>query len=178
MATRPDILRPIFLLGFMGAGKSTVGPIVARHLGLPFVDTDALIESREGRSIRQIFAEDGEAVFRRLESDRLEELLGAGPAVVATGGGVYQSFSVRRSLHRHGTTVWLDVPWQVVGQRVPRGDDRPLFKSDYSPEFRAFFEKRRACYALAAVRVDAGSGSAEEVARRIVVGLGLSKQYP
>jgi shikimate kinase len=145
--------RPLFLVGFMGSGKTTVGRLLAARLGWPFHDTDALVEARDGRAVARIFEESGEARFRELEQDVLAALGGA-PAVVATGGGLFQSARARRWLWRHGRTVWLDVPLAVAIARVGVGVGRPMWLAGDRLALRALFEKRRAAYALARRRVD------------------------
>jgi len=160
--------RPIFLVGFMGSGKSTVGRLLARHLGREFFDTDDLVVAREGRSIGRIFRESGESAFRRVEREALRSLDGRSGAVVATGGGLFQAAGARRWLRRHGVTVWLDAPFADCLRRVGTGTRRPLWAPGKDPgAFRASFEKRRAAYALADVRV-AARGSTAEVARDVL----------
>jgi shikimate kinase len=143
------VTRSVFLVGFMGAGKSSVGRQLASDLGWPFLDTDAEVERRSGRPIEAIFAEDGERRFRQLEWDVLERAACAGPAVIATGGGLFLGAGPRRWMKRTGVTVWLDVPLETCRARLGSGSGRPLASGRDSIDFRAFFERRRACYALA-----------------------------
>ena len=157
----------------MASGKTTVGRLLAQRLSFAFVDTDDLVEQRAGRTIERIFAESGEGVFRRLEWESLQELGGAERVVVATGGGLFLGFVQRRFMIERGITVWLDAPFEVVGRRIEeeRGSGvrtRPLWAADDPLGLAAMFERRRATYALAAVRVDAGDppeGVAAEAAR-------------
>lgn len=157
----------VFLVGFMGAGKTTVGALLATRVGLPFIDTDAEIEKQEGRTIDAIFASDGEGYFRGLEAETIQRLERGPRAVVATGGGVFLSAVLRRLLHRQGITVWLDLTLAEARNRLVEDDSRPLWLPDNPLEFRAFFEKRRGVYALATLRVDAGRETAAELARQI-----------
>ncbi len=159
--------RPVFLIGFMGAGKSVVAQALADLLGWSVVDTDHLVERAEGRSIDAIFRESGEGAFRRAEAEALEALNGKERIVVATGGGLFLGAKQRRWMKRRGRTVWLDVPLEIAAERVGSGDDRPLWFPEDPAEFRAFFEKRRAAYALAETRVDAANGRPEAIAERI-----------
>ncbi len=159
--------RRIFLIGFMGAGKSVVARALADLLGWRVVDTDREVERAEGRSIDAIFRESGEGAFRRAEWEALQALNGAEGIVVATGGGLFLGAEQRRWMKRRGRTVWLDVPLEIAAERVGDGDDRPLWFPSDPADFRAFFEKRRAVYALAEARVDAGIGTPEAVAERI-----------
>jgi shikimate kinase len=160
--------RPIFLVGFMGSGKTAVGEALARLLGVEFVDTDRLVEQREGRSIERIFGESGEEHFRAVEWEVLRSLDGLGHAVVATGGGMFLSAVQRRWMRRRGITVWLDLSLDEARRRVGRGAERPLWRTDDPVGQRALFERRRAAYALCQLRVPAAPGGPADVARRVI----------
>jgi len=162
---------PIFLVGFMGSGKSSVGRAISRRTGRAFVDTDAEIVKRAARSIDEIFREEGEGRFRELEWQALQALEGRRDCVVATGGGAFLGRVQRRWMKRSGPTVWLDVPLALARGRVGPGDERPLWLPDDPLRLRALFDRRAACYALAALRVDASRGDADAVARRVLEGL-------
>jgi shikimate kinase len=116
----------LFLIGFMGAGKSTVGRLVADRIGRPFVDLDSLIEREAGMRITQIFAESGEERFRELESRALAAMASRPPSVVACGGGIVLSDENRLSLQRLGTIVYLKVTAGEAVARVGDGGTRPL----------------------------------------------------
>jgi shikimate kinase len=161
---RPGV---IFLVGFMGSGKTTVGRALASLLGARFEDTDARVEAAAGKSIETIFRDDGEGRFRELEWEALRSLDGASDTVVATGGGLFLGTVQRAFMRRAGTSVWLDVPLEVARSRAGNGASRPLWLAQDPIAFRAFFERRRAAYALADLRVDAAAGSAEHVAARV-----------
>jgi len=158
---------PIFLVGFMGSGKTAVGQALARRLGRVFLDTDTLVVEREGRSIDAIFRESGEGRFREAEWEALRSLEGIRGAVVAAGGGLFLGHAQRAWLKRRGRTVWLDVRLEVARDRVGRGGDRPLWLPDDPVALRALFEKRRAVYALAELRVEASAGGPGQVAGRV-----------
>jgi len=160
--------RPIFLVGFMGSGKTRAGAALARRLSREFVDTDALVVAREGRSVGEIFSGSGEEEFRRAEWEALRSLAGRRGIVVATGGGLFLGSAQRRWMKKRGRTVWLDVPLAVARGRVGEGDERPLWLPGDPVALRAFFEKRRAAYALAALRVAAAPGGPEDLAERIL----------
>ena len=139
----PGLDRHIVLVGFMGAGKTTVGQEVARRLGLPFLDSDAELESRTGVTIAEHFAE-GEQRFRRLEEQLIaDEVLHHPPAVFALGGGAVVSETTRRVL-RHAFTVLLDVDVADAWERVGGGDDRPLAQSEQ--RFRELYAARASLY--------------------------------
>lgn len=163
--------RPIFLVGFMGSGKSRVGAALARLLSREYVDTDTLVSEREGRSIAEIFRDSGEEIFRQAERQALESLAGRGGIVVATGGGLFLGFAQRRWMGQRGRTVWLDVPLALARDRVRAGAERPLWIPADPVSLRALYEKRRAAYALAGLRVAAAPGRPGAVAERVLDGL-------
>jgi len=164
--------RPIFLVGFMGSGKSAVGRRLAERLGWGFVDTDALVEREEGRSIERIFRESGEGSFREAEWHVLRGLEGARRVVVATGGGLFLGVLQRHMMKRLGRTVWLDVSLSTARARTENGEGRPLWERGDSTAMRVFFEKRRAAYAMADVRLDASRGLPDAVVIQILTKLG------
>ncbi|MBL8238317.1 MAG: shikimate kinase [Bryobacterales bacterium] len=163
--------KTIYLVGFMGSGKSTIGRCLAERLGLPFADLDDDIEAAAGRPIADIFANDGEAAFRDAEHAALvARVQSLAPAVVALGGGAYTFARNREVLRGAGTSVWLDCPFERALARVAGFDHRPLAKDP--AQFRQLFERRTADYALADVRIPVTSDDPEEAARAIVEVLG------
>ena len=164
--------RPLFLVGFMGSGKSTVGRTLARHMGWAFEDTDSRIEQDEGRSVAEIFVRSGELGFRRLESRVLTELGAPRRTVIATGGGIFAVAKHRREMQHNGCTLWLDARLSAIRQRVGSSADRPLWDTANPQSQRVLFEKRRAVYALALLRVDASGSPPAAVARSILAALG------
>ena len=145
----------IYVVGFMGAGKSTVGRHLAHRLGWSFFDSDEEIEHAEKASIASIFEERGEDEFRRIETEIIRQhvrwIERGRPAVLALGGGAYAQAVNRQLLENNGITVWLDCPFEVVQQRVAQATHRPLARD---PEaFAALYQSRRADYGMAAVRV-------------------------
>lgn len=160
--------RPLYLIGFMGAGKTSVGLALAARLGWRLLDTDVMVERADGRPIETIFRESGEGFFREAEWRALRSLAGVSSVVVATGGGLFLGVSQRRFVRRHGRSVWLDVELDVARKRIGSGETRPLWTARDPVALRIMFDKRRASYALAEIRVDASHESAEAVADRIV----------
>ncbi|MGA2148734.1 MAG: shikimate kinase [Bryobacteraceae bacterium] len=149
----------IYLLGFMGSGKSTVGRVLAGRLGWPFFDLDQEIEARERIAIAEIFATRGEAEFRRIETAAIERHVRAVesglPAVMALGGGAFVSPANRDLLIRNGVTVWLDCPFPIVERRVRQATHRPLARDP--EQFAALYESRREIYRLAEIHVQVES---------------------
>src|SRR5262245_55414701 len=134
---RADSTRGVFLIGFMGAGKTSVGRVLAQRLGWPFQDLDDIIESRLGKSVARIFAEAGESGFRSIESQALQELLSSkeschGNWIVALGGGAYAQPLNRAALEEAGAiSVLLEAPLEELRRRIQQdgaagGRSRPL----------------------------------------------------
>lgn len=177
-----DFLKGInlYLIGMMGAGKTTVGQAVAKQLGYQFFDTDAVIERVAGQSIPEIFAAVGESGFRDLESQVLGELCAYTRLAIATGGGIV----LRRenwSYLRHGAIVWLDVPFEHLLARLQADDSRPLLQGeDLATKLQTLLDQRQALYAQADVRVSYQPGDTPEMLAQRVVELlqGVIKPAP
>jgi shikimate kinase len=144
----------VYLVGFMGAGKSSVARALARRLDWQAVDIDELIERREHQTVASLFARHGEAYFRAVERGVLLEQAGSRHVVVATGGGTFVDPQNRALINRDGVSVWLDVPLDRLIARVPANGRRPLAAD--RPEFERLYNARRAAYAESHHRVDAG----------------------
>ncbi|WP_225902683.1 shikimate kinase [Pseudanabaena sp. PCC 6802] len=144
----------VFLIGMMGAGKSTVGKFLAQRLQYHFFDTDDLVERSTGRRIPEIFANAGEAAFREIEHQVLAEVSAYTRLVVATGGGIVLS-QMNWSYLRHGIVVWLDVPVDVLHQRLSQSDvKRPLLNApDPKAVLTEIYTKRRDRYAQADIHL-------------------------
>jgi len=157
----------IYLLGFMGCGKSTVGALVARRLGWPFIDLDATIEAGQSMNIREIFEHAGEPFFRELERAALTEASKTEPAVIALGGGTFvQEANLQFIRDLGAATIWLDTPLDELLRRCEGVTDRPLFRDAQS--FRELFEQRLPYYRLADYRVATAYLSPEQVADQIL----------
>lgn len=118
----------IFLIGFMGVGKSTVARMLSRQLGVKEYDTDRMIVARDGREISQIFAEDGELAFRKMETDLLEDLKGYPPSVIACGGGVAMRTENVECMKRQGKILLLTASPETIYEHVKDSTNRPLLK--------------------------------------------------
>lgn len=160
----------LYLIGMMGAGKSTVGQVIAKTLGYRFFDTDTVIEQATGQSIREIFASMGESEFRQLETQVLAELSAYTRLVVATGGGIV-SQQKNWSYLRHGLVIWLNVPIEVLFQRLKKDTTRPLLQTDDPlAKLQLLLQERRSLYAQADIEMPVSAGeSAEQVADRILL---------
>jgi shikimate kinase len=154
MAKDRETARNVILVGFMGAGKSTVGRLLARRLGLCFVETDDMITAREGRSIPEIFSAHGEPYFRALEAAVLDALADKHGHVIATGGGFPCRPGAMERLRALGTVVWLAGDLDTLYQRATRLGGRPMLADRSREEIAALYEARRAHYSQAHVSVD------------------------
>ncbi|MGZ4110097.1 MAG: shikimate kinase [Actinomycetota bacterium] len=152
----------VYLVGMPGSGKSTVGPVLAERLGVPFVELDAEIERSYGRTVAEIFEQDGEARFRELEAAALTDAAARDPSVGSCGGGVVLEPANRVTLRATGVVVFLSVPLDVLTRRVAPAEDRPLIRHQGDLE-RLLAERDRLYREFAAHVVD-GAPPPEEVA--------------
>ena len=179
-------VRAVFLVGFMGAGKSSVGRALGRRLNWTFEDLDDRIELREGRTVAEIFRESGEAGFRRAERAALrqvlEEVRDGTASIIALGGGAFVQPGNAARLREAGVpTVFLDAPVEDLWQRCQKqaselGAERPLLQS--WERFSKLYRARLQSYLEASLRVETGGRSIEEVAEEIVRALDLEEQRP
>ena len=156
----------VYLVGFMGAGKTTVARALARRLDWRHEDIDEPIEQRERRDIPTIFRQEGEPYFRSLERDEVIALLSARGTVVATGGGTFSDPATRELMLRDGAVVWLDATFAAILARVPLDGRRPLAADRI--EMEKLYNQRRMAYSQSHLRLDAGRASVEELVDQIV----------
>jgi len=164
---------PLFLVGFMGADKSTIGKTLAKRLSYEFHDTDALVESAAGRSIPEIFAHLGEPEFRRLEREALKSFAGQSRAVAALGGGAFIPDENRRIIGEIGISIWIDCPLDLCWSRVSKETNRPLLRSYL--EMAALLEARLPAYRQADLTIEIGARPPARVVREIIELLGLGR---
>jgi shikimate kinase len=155
----------VYLVGMPGSGKSTVGPALAARLGFPFVELDAEIERAAGRTVRQIFEEQGEPRFRELEAAALTEAATRDPSVVSCGGGVVLEPANRITLRATGEVVFLSVPLDVLRRRVRPAAERPLIRKE--GDLERLLTDREPLYREFAAHVVDASGTVDEVAAAI-----------
>jgi thiamine-phosphate pyrophosphorylase len=169
--------RRVYLVGFMAAGKTTIGRRVAERLGTPFVDLDEEIERTSGRTVRALFEESGEAAFRERESAFLAATESLPAAVVATGGGCFALEENRRRIARLGTAVFLDADFAAIRARLRGKTDRPLFVSE--EQLAGLFAQRAPFYRMAPVSVRlGGSETIEQAADRVLTALDDNDRIP
>jgi shikimate kinase len=160
----------LYLVGFMGAGKSTIAYALGRRLGWQAADIDALVEARERRTVAAIFAQRGEPYFRQIERAIVLDLVPRRELVVATGGGTFMDPDNRTALLASGAVAWLDLPLSQVIDRVPSDGRRPLASDRVQLE--QLYLSRQPAYQLAHVRIDAAR-PLNEVVEHLLEWIGL-----
>jgi len=161
----------VLLVGFMGAGKSVCGRLLARRLGRCFVETDDMIVARDGRPIPEIFRQDGEDAFRRLEAEAVEALRLKSSDVIATGGGLPCREGRMAILRELGTVVWLRGDLAELLARARRTGARPMLNGRTPEELAALYRAREPYYAQAHLTVDTGGLGIDQVVARVVSAL-------
>ena len=156
----------VVLVGFMGAGKSTIGPLLARRLGWTFLDLDTRIEERTGRRIADLFRDEGEPSFRARERAAAEEAMRQARLVIAPGGGAFAQPGTREVLQEGSVTVWLRCDLPTILARVPADGSRPLATN--RAIMQALLAEREPSYQLSDVVVDTSEGTPEGVVRQVL----------
>lgn len=160
----------LYLIGFMGCGKTTVARRLAHRLGWRTEDVDERIEAVEGMTVAEIFALRGEPYFRAREREVLYGLLPPREVVVATGGGTFVDPENRSAINHDGVSIWLDVPFAEIVDRLPADGRRPLAST--RDEMEARYTARRAAYQQAHLRLDASRAPVDELVERVLDWLG------
>lgn len=161
-------IQNLALIGFMGTGKSSSGQIVAGHLNFRFLDTDALIEERAGKPIAEIFADDGEAVFREWESRVVAELALVSETVISTGGGLAANDEHLGSLKTHSLVVCLWAGPDAIWQRVRHQAHRPLLNgANPKEDIAKLLKEREPYYRKADVLINTEMRSLKDVAQQL-----------
>jgi shikimate kinase len=161
--------KPIVLIGFMGAGKSTVGRALAKLSGLALVDLDALIVQQQGSTIPVIFADQGEAAFRHYETEALRSLSDVSPIVLATGGGIVGHQENWQLMRRLGSVIYLRANWETLRARLAGSTDRPLATAERSEaDIKSLWQQRVPLYEQADLIVDTDGRNVDEVVLEIL----------
>tara|TARA_Y100001954_G_scaffold33440_1_gene31777 strand:+ start:174 stop:803 length:630 start_codon:yes stop_codon:yes gene_type:complete len=165
--------KTIVLVGIMGAGKTTVGKILADRIGIQFVDADQEIERAAGCTITDIFEKYGEAEFRKGEERVISRILSGQPCVLATGGGAFMSQATRLLIKKTATSVWLRVSFEVLAKRLEKRSGRPLLQTvDPQQTLRALINKRYPIYNDADLIVDAKDDAVDITVSKVAECLG------
>jgi shikimate kinase len=163
----------IYLIGMMGSGKSTIGPLLAEHLGYSFLDTDTTIEKLVGQSVGEIFQTVGEAEFRQIETQVLAEVSAHLRLIVATGGGIAIERENWNHLHQ-GLVIWLDPPVEILVERLQGDTTRPLLanSADLQSRLATILAERRHRYAEADIQISIDRNlTTEEIIDRILAAI-------
>lgn len=170
--------RNLVLVGFMGTGKTEVGRALAKRLRREFVDMDEEIARLAGKSVREIFQQDGEAAFRRMERARVRELAARPGRVIAAGGGVGLDPRNLRDLRRTGRLVRLDAPEEEIVERLRGDGGRPLLRGGSERRIRQMYRARRGLYRSVGVRIDTAGLTPAEAARETLRRLAAAGRTP
>lgn len=166
-----NLQSPIFLVGFMASGKTTIGRALAERLRVPFIDLDEQLVTAAGCTIAELIQDNGEAYFRQLETACLRQAAAREPAVIALGGGAFTQAVNRALIAQTGVAVWLDAPFELCWERIQRDAVvRPLAANE--AEARARFEQRIPLYQQAQLRIAiAAEMRSETIAAEIIARL-------
>lgn len=163
-------MKNIVLIGFMGAGKSAVGKLLSEKNKIPFIDTDKLIEKKESKSINDMFKEQGEPYFRKIEKEVIEEISIKEDTIISVGGGAVLDDDNVSNLKKNGLIVYLKAPFDILYDRIKESTSRPLLAVQKpEEEMQALLEARQMAYeSVADFTVDVSKGTPEEIAQEIV----------
>lgn len=161
------MIKTIYLCGFMGCGKSTVGRLLAEKLGTSCTDMDTFIEERERMPIPQIFSEKGEPYFRQKETEVIG-ILGERGGVIACGGGAMLKKENAEIASSLGKVVYIDVPYEVCWERISGDDNRPIVKANTKESLKEIYDGRKPLYCAHSDISADGMGTPDEIADRII----------
>lgn len=168
-------MKQIVLVGFMGAGKTTIGRQLAQHLQLPLIDTDHLIEARTGKSIPELFSIHGEEHFRVIEAQVLDSLADT-EGIISTGGGIVLKDSSRLKLKQFQSVVYLSVPIEDLITRIKKDHEnpRPLFLNHSEQAFREIYQSRIPLYEdVATVIIENSGKDPQSLTKEIIEKVGV-----
>lgn len=163
--------KSLVLVGMMGSGKSHTGAILARRLGVPFRDSDSLIEEERGAPISGLFATAGEALFRTWEREKIADILGGPPCVLSTGGGALTTPEVLEDIKARGISIWLNSDTDTLMKRLKRGIAKRPLLSEKDPEgtLRELMDRRKSLYAQADITIDNTHGDIHKAVQDIIL---------
>ncbi|NPA54111.1 MAG: shikimate kinase [Aquificae bacterium] len=160
-------MKNIFLVGFMGSGKSTVGKILSEKTGLKFIDIDEEIEKKQGKKIKDIFKEKGEKFFRNLEKEEIKNLAQKEGFIVSTGGGLGANPENMKIMKKNGIVVWIDVSLDEILRRCGNDMERPLLNQPYE-SLKNLYEERKKVYSQAHIHIQGENKVPEKIAEEIL----------
>ncbi len=160
-------MKNIYLVGFMGSGKSTIGNILAQKLNMKFVDVDTEIEKKEDMKISDIFKEKGEPYFRELEKKEIEKLTQKENLVVSTGGRLGADLENMKKMKKTGIVIWLDVPLNIILERCKNDQNRPLLQQSIE-DLKKLYENRKKVYSIADIHINVTNQTPEEIVKEIL----------
>ena len=164
--------KPVVMVGLMGAGKTKIGGIMAKTLGLPFVDADTEIEKAAGMGVAEIFEKQGEPAFRDLERRVIARLLSEEIKIIAPGGGAMMNEQTAELIRKAALSIWLRADLDVLVERTGRNNKRPLLRNGDPREIlQGLMDKRHPVYQTADITVDSGPADIQENARKTLQAL-------
>ena len=159
----------LVLTGMMGVGKSTIGRLIAKKLKMKFIDVDKVIENKEQKSIKQIFDDNGENYFRKLEEKITLKILKSNKIVVALGGGAFINNEVRSKVLGSCVSIWLKVSLDKLVKRYNKNDRRPMLnKKRLRPEIKKIYQSRKKIYELADFKINCDNIDKTKIVKKII----------
>ena len=161
--------KKLVLLGMMGVGKTTLGKIVAKKIGLKFIDTDANIEKNCSMKISEIFKRKGEKFFRLEENKQVLKSLKESNSVIALGGGAFINKTIRDNVLKSAVSIWLDVDLKDLNKRIKWNNKRPLLNEENNlKKINKLYDERKSIYKLANHKINCNNLSKESIAKKII----------
>tara|TARA_Y100000590_G_scaffold463238_1_gene629514 strand:- start:166 stop:669 length:504 start_codon:yes stop_codon:yes gene_type:complete len=162
------VKKNLVLLGMMGVGKTTLGKIVAKKLGLTFIDTDLSIEKSNLMSIEEIFKKKGEKFFRIEEEKEVLKSLKQKNCIIALGGGAFMNKTLRENILKNNISIWLDAAIKTLNNRIKWNQKRPLLKGNYVEKLKKIYTDRKNIYKLANHRIQCDNLTKNDVIQKII----------
>ncbi|MDQ7056769.1 MAG: shikimate kinase [Persephonella sp.] len=160
-------MKNIYLVGFMGSGKSTIGKLLSEKTGMKFVDIDQMIERHERRKISEIFEKEGKAISDKRKRKCLKKFQRKKGIIVSTGGGLGADTGNMERMKNTGTVIWLDASLETILERTENDTERPLLKQPYE-RLKKLYEERKKVYRTADIHINVNRKSPEEIVQEIM----------